>query len=99
MQEKQIEEILKDGVEEMGGLCLKWVSPSTRGVPDRIVIWPDGWIDFVELKTKRGRLSTLQKHVIKELRKHNVTVHVLKGGESVLKYLDEQKNYLNGHEV
>ena len=57
MLEKTIERHLVDGVKRLGGLCVKFVSPGTPGVPDRIIITATGKIIFVELKTETGRLA------------------------------------------
>lgn len=60
--EKDIEKKLRQKVEALGGRCVKWVSPSSGGVPDRIVLLPGGRIYFVETKRpKGGELSALQK--------------------------------------
>ena len=53
--EKEIEHKLKVLVEnKLGGLCLKWVCPGWRGVPDRILLFPGGRVYFVELKRPKG---------------------------------------------
>lgn len=60
--EKDIERKLRQGVEDHGGRCLKWVCPGWAGVPDRIVLLPGARIFFVETKRpKGGVLSALQK--------------------------------------
>lgn len=60
--ERDIEKKLRQRIEAMGGRCIKWVSPSSGGVPDRIVLLPGGRIYFVETKRpKGGKLSALQK--------------------------------------
>ena len=61
MLEKTIERHFIWAVERAGGKTYKFVSPSHRGVADRIACMPDGTTWFVELKTKGGRLSELQK--------------------------------------
>lgn len=61
MREKNIEEWLTKQVEGMGGMALKFVSPGSPGVPDRICIFPGGKIYFVELKKESGRMSDIQK--------------------------------------
>ena len=60
--EKDIEHKLKILVEtKLGGLCLKWVCPGWRGVPDRILLFPGGRVYFVELKRpKGGKVDPLQ---------------------------------------
>lgn len=42
MRERAIENLLVREIEKRGGLCMKFVSPGTRGAPDRIVIMPHG---------------------------------------------------------
>lgn len=61
MLEKTIEKHFVWAVERAGGKTYKFVSPSHRGVADRIACMPNGVTWFVELKTKGGRLSELQK--------------------------------------
>lgn len=83
MDEKTVERRLVDGVKKLGGMCLKFVSPSTPGVPDRLLIIPPGRILFVELKTETGRLSKIQRHVVGEMRKRGADVRVAKGRDEV----------------
>ena len=61
MLEKEIEKYFVWTVERMGGKTWKFTSPGRKGVADRIACLPDGSTWFVELKTKGGRLSVLQK--------------------------------------
>ena len=61
MLEKQIENYLVWAVERIGGKTWKFTSPGRKGVADRIVCLPNGSTWFVELKTKGGKLSELQK--------------------------------------
>ena len=66
--EKATEKYLRDEVRRRGGRSYKWISPGCSGVPDRIVILPNGRIFFIELKSE-GEISTkLQKKRQKELR-------------------------------
>jgi hypothetical protein len=59
--EKEIERHFVWTVERLGGITYKFTSPGRKGVADRIACLPDGSTWFVELKTKGGRLSPLQK--------------------------------------
>ena len=61
MRESEVERHFKWAVERMGGCTYKFTSPGRKGVADRIACLPDGSTWFVELKTKGGRLSELQK--------------------------------------
>ena len=60
--EKQIERKLKVLVEgTLGGVCLKLVCPGWSGVPDRILLFPGGKVQFAELKRpKGGKVDPLQ---------------------------------------
>ena len=55
--EKSIENVLRQAVEAEGGMCLKWVCPGHKGVPDRMVIFPGGVIAFVELKRPGAKIK------------------------------------------
>lgn len=92
MQESEIEKELIKVVEKAGGVCFKFVSPGNRGVPDRIAIYPGGKIHFIELKTKVGRLSPLQKTQISRLRDRKIDVFVIYGIDG----LKEYEETLNG---
>ena len=61
MTEKEIETYFIWTVERLGGQTRKFKSMNNRGVSDRIACLPNGQTWFVELKTKGGRLSPLQK--------------------------------------
>lgn len=88
MTEAQIESKLVRLVRQRGGLCYKFVSPGNTGVPDRIVITPDGRTIFVELKTDSGRLAKVQKWQITEMKKRGCDVRTIRG-------LDEVKDFVN----
>lgn len=89
MDEKRVERHLVTGVKKLGGMCLKFVSPGTSGVPDRLIITKDGRIIFAELKTDVGRLSKIQEFTISEMRKRSADVRVLYGLQDVKAFLNE----------
>lgn len=89
MRESTIEARLVREVKKRGGLCYKFTSPGSPGVPDRIVILPGGRTVYIELKTEIGRLAKIQKWQIEELRKRGADVRVLKGMDQVLAFLEE----------
>lgn len=95
MLEKQIEARLVKGVKALGGRVYKWVSPGNIGVPDRVVVLPGGYVEFVELKTERGRLSKSQIVQIERLAKLDQHVSVLYGAEEVDRYLKEIANEIH----
>ncbi|HEY9059200.1 MAG TPA: VRR-NUC domain-containing protein [Pseudobacteroides sp.] len=60
MLEKEIEKKLVTAVKNMGGICPKFVSPGLDGVPDRLVLLPQGKFAFVEIKAPQKKLRPLQ---------------------------------------
>lgn len=89
MTEAQIEARMVRMVRERGGLCPKFVSPGNPGVPDRILITPDGRVYFVELKTEVGRLAKIQRWQRDEMAKRGIDVKVLHGWPAVREFLEE----------
>lgn len=67
MLEKQIEQALTKEVKARGGWCIKLVSPSMSGLPDRMVLMQGGRIGFVELKQKGKKPRPLQVRRIQQL--------------------------------
>jgi hypothetical protein len=70
MREREVEKALVDAVKAAGGIAYKFVSPGNAGVPDRLVVLPEGKIGFVELKApgKRSRpVQQMQKHRLERL--------------------------------
>lgn len=65
--ERAIEKKLRLEVKARGGTALKFVSPGMAGVPDRIVLIPDGRVYFVELKAPGKRLSPKQVKMATQL--------------------------------
>ena len=89
MLESRIERSLAQGVRARGGLCLKFTSPGSPGVQDRLVVAPDGHVYFVEVKTVAGRLANIQRWMIGELEKRGADVRILRGMDAVKGFLDE----------
>ena len=56
-EEGYVEQWLGIKVRQLGCLYYKFVSPGNAGVPDRLLVLPDGRVWFVELKDAAGRLS------------------------------------------
>ena len=64
MREKEIEKKLTQMVKKAGGICPKLVSPGFDGMPDRMVLLPNGRIGFVEVKAlgEKPRPLQLSRH-------------------------------------
>ena len=50
MREKEIEQKLVAEAKAAGGIAAKFESPGLDGMPDRLVLLPEGKIGFVEVK-------------------------------------------------
>ena len=83
LREHDIEWKLVKAVKEMGGICPKFVSPGTDGMPDRMVLMPAGKIGFVEVKApgKKPRVLQVRRH--RQLRKLGFSVFVLDDPEQI----------------
>jgi hypothetical protein len=78
------EQYLRERVEAMGGMCPKFVDPSRRGAPDRMVILPGQPIYFVEMKRRKfGKVSPWQERYHADLRRCGHNVYVLWSKEEV----------------
>ena len=87
MLEKEIEKYLVQRVKAVGGKAYKWVSPGNDGVPDRIVFWPNGQVDLVELKAPGKKPTALQLSKHKELEDLGQTVWVADSKEAVDRFI------------
>ena len=87
MKEAEIENYFKWAVERQGGKTYKFTSPSHRGVADRIACLPNGATWFVELKTKGGQLSELQKIFAADMARLNQNYSCLWTKEQVDAYI------------
>lgn len=67
MREKEVERKLVKEVKTAGGICPKFVSPGLSGVPDRLVLLPNGKMGFVEVKAPNKKPRALQIHRMKQL--------------------------------
>lgn len=70
--ESDIESYLAKGIKRQIGkdaLCLKFVSPGQRGVPDRVILLHTGVVVFVELKRKGKTERALQEYIQGLIRK------------------------------
>ena len=63
MLEKTIEKKLTTAVKKAGGIAPKFVSPSFAGMPDRLILLPNGKFAFAELKAPGESHAHCKKHV------------------------------------
>jgi len=89
MREREIEKKLVMEVKKRGGICPKFVSPGYDGMPDRIVLLPNGKIGFIEVKRPGEDARLLQKVRHRILRKLGFMVFVLDEKEQIGGMLDD----------
>lgn len=79
--ESDIEQHLRNLAQQHDVLCIKAISSSHNGIPDRILVGKhavtgDGVTAFVEVKRPGGTPRALQRHVIRDLVRHGAIVAV-----------------------
>ncbi len=89
MREKAIEQRLRNEVKACGGLALKFVSPGVAGVPDRIVLAPNGRVYFVELKAPGKSMTPKQVKMATVLERLGHKVWVIDSVEKVKEFINE----------
>lgn len=83
--ENKVENYLAKKCIEHDFLYYKFLSQTTNGVPDRIIIGKNKLsnVIFVELKAPDKKPQPLQKVIIKEMKDHGATVFVIDRKEQV----------------
>lgn len=77
MKEKYIEKKFVEAVMNLGGLAPKFVSPGLNGVPDRIVLLPNGHMAFVELKAPGQMMRPVQLRRKRQLERLGYKVYCI----------------------
>ena len=92
MREKELERKLVQAVRATDGICPKFTSPGFDGMPDRIVLLPEGGIGFVEVKRHGEKLRPLQesRHIL--LRQLGFQVFILDNINQIKNILEEIQN-------
>lgn len=89
MKENTVEGYLRKRVRAAGGKCYKFISPGHIGAPDRICIFPNSRIYFVETKAPGGKPRPAQLAFHRELAELGVTVQVIDTREKVRAFIEE----------
>lgn len=89
MKEKTIEQKLVKAIKAMGGIAPKFVSPGFDGMPDRLVLLPDGIIAFVEVKRHGEKPRPLQETRHGLLRRLGFKVYILDDAAQIGEILSE----------
>lgn len=83
MLEKQIEKRLTEEAKRRGGMAVKFTSPGTSGVPDRLVVMPGGKMGLIEVKAPGKTTRPIQRAMRRRFERLGVAVYVLDSLESV----------------
>jgi hypothetical protein len=89
MNEKEIERKLVVMIKSAGGIAPKFVSPGFAGMPDRLILLPDGHMAFAELKAPGKKPRSLQVSRHRLLRKLGYRVYVIDDVNKIGGMLDE----------
>lgn len=82
--EAKAEAHLVESVKLVGGMCPKFIDPSRRGAPDRMVLLPGKPVIFVEMKREKvGTVKAWQERYHADLRALGHRVEVLWSEEDV----------------
>lgn len=82
--EREIEASFKARMEKAGCLVLKLVCPGNAGVPDRLILLPNGLAFFAEIKKFGAKPRPLQAAVHKKLLKQGFVVMVIDSENMIL---------------
>ena len=89
MLERDVERRLVQMTRCKGGMALKFVSPGMDGVPDRLVLLPEGRMAFVELKAPGKKPRPLQIKRKRQLEKLGFQVYVVDNPRQIEMILNE----------
>lgn len=89
MRESAVESKLRNATKQRGGIALKFTSPGLAGVPDRLIILPDGKYAFVEVKRPGGKTRPIQEIRHRQLRNLGCKVYVLDHPDNITDILNE----------
>ena len=89
MRERVIEQKLTKAIKNKGGICWKFTSPGTAGVPDRIILMPKGRIAFVETKAPGETMRPLQEKRKRQLESLGFKVFCLDSARDIPKVISE----------
>jgi hypothetical protein len=89
MRESTLERRLVREIEKIGGLAPKWTSPGNRGVPDRIVILPNGLTVYIEMKAPGKPLAPLQERWKRKLQRLGHRHYKIDSNEDIDRFINE----------
>jgi hypothetical protein len=88
--ERDTENATVKALKKLGCICPKLYPPNQTGIPDRLILYPNGNAFFVEFKYGKNKLTKHQKNWKRRLKKLGFTVLVAYEKESVIEYAKTQ---------
>ena len=88
MIESRIQQKILQHCKQTDIVAFKIDSTSRRGVPDLLAILRDGSVLFIEVKTRAGRLSPLQKQMHTKLEEQNAKVYTVKSVQEFIEIIE-----------
>lgn len=90
--EKVIERKLVELVKANDGMCIKLLCDQLIGLPDRLCLFPNHKIIFVEVKTTGQKPRRIQAYMHNKLRALGFRVEVIDSIEGVLNFIKTINN-------
>lgn len=89
MLEREVEQALVRQVQKAGGIAPKLTSPANAGMPDRLIILPQGKVCFIEVKAPGKKPRPLQQRQIQRLTNLGCMVRVLDNPQKIPEIINE----------
>lgn len=86
IRESKIEKEAGEIVKQQKGYFIKLTA--FKGIPDRLIILPEGRVFFVEFKRPGGKIAPLQTHFIKILNSMGFKAAILDSTEDFIKFIN-----------
>jgi len=87
--EKLVERTLVKLIREAGGMCIKLQADYQGGIPDRLCLFPNGRVAFVETKTTGEKPRPLQLHYHEKLKSLGFRVEVIDTVEKAREFVGD----------
>lgn len=88
MSEKALEAYLVKRVKMLGGVALKYSTPTCTGFPDRLLLLPGGRTAWCELKSRGKKPRAVQQARIQQLRELGQAVYVVSSRDEIERMID-----------
>ena len=85
--EKTLERNLVAKVKDLKGWAIKLLPFQVAGLPDRLVLMPEGKVYFVEVKSTGKKATKLQLVIHKRLESLGFTVYVIDTTEKLIEFI------------